>query len=168
MNSATSGVHSVQEYLDSTPDSRRADVEKVREVILENLPPGYEESFEWGMITYQVPLNRYPDTYNGKPLMYAALSAQKNHLSLYLTGIYISEEDRAAFEKAYRESGKRLDAAKSCVRFKSAEDVPLEVIGKAISSLDIDTFVQRVERIQRKPRKKRSRTKSNPSPRASS
>jgi uncharacterized protein YdhG (YjbR/CyaY superfamily) len=69
----------IEAYLADLPDDRREAIEEVRQVILENLPEGYEEAFNWGMITYQVPLETYPDTYNKKPLMYAALASQKNH-----------------------------------------------------------------------------------------
>ena len=75
----------VADYLTELPPERREAIEKVRETILQNLPEGYEEAMNWGMITYQVPLEVYPDTYNGKPLMYAALANQKNHMAVYLT-----------------------------------------------------------------------------------
>ncbi|MCK5794860.1 MAG: DUF1801 domain-containing protein, partial [Anaerolineales bacterium] len=73
------------------PPERRAAIEKVRKTILAYLPEGYKETLNWGMITYQVPLEVYPDTYNKKPLMYAALANQKNHMAVYLTGIYMDE-----------------------------------------------------------------------------
>ncbi|HLF04101.1 MAG TPA: DUF1801 domain-containing protein, partial [Dehalococcoidia bacterium] len=65
-------------YLDALPQERRAVIAAVRRVILENLPPGYQESMNWGMICYEVPLERFPKTYNKQPLMYAALASQKN------------------------------------------------------------------------------------------
>jgi hypothetical protein len=82
-----SNAASVEEYVSALPDDRRVTIERVRDVILENLPKGYEEAMNWGMITYQVPLETYPDTYNGQPLMYAALASQKNHMAVYLTAI---------------------------------------------------------------------------------
>ncbi len=93
-----SDATTVEEYLSGLPDSRREAIQAARNTILENLPKGYEEVMNWGMITYQVPLEIYPDTYNLKPLMYAALASQKNHMALYLTGIYISDEKRQEFE----------------------------------------------------------------------
>ncbi|MBD3315564.1 MAG: DUF1801 domain-containing protein [Chitinivibrionales bacterium] len=153
MNTDNKSAHTVEEYLQSVPADKRRELSRVRRVILEHLPEGYEEVFAWGMITYQVPLERYPATYNGKPLMYAALATQKNHISLYLTGIYLSSSAREEFENAYRASGKRLDAAKSCVRFVSVDDLPLDVIGDEIASLDIDTFIEKYEQVRRKPLK---------------
>jgi hypothetical protein len=104
----------------------------------------------WGMITYEVPLSVYPDTYNGKPLMYAALASQKNHFALHLTGIYLSEERRASFEDAYRATDKRLDVGKSCVRFKRLEDLPLDLIGDTIALFTVDQFVTSVKAVVRR------------------
>jgi len=123
-----------------TPERRRA-LTEVREVILANLPPGYEEAMNWGMITYQVPLDRHPDTYNGQPLMYAALASQKSHMAVYLTGVYSDDGSREQFIEEYRSSGKRLDMGKSCVRFRSLDDLPLDVIGRAIAAWDVDDFI---------------------------
>ena len=135
----------VEEYLAGLSSERRAIVETVRATILENLPAGYEEAMNWGMITYQVPLSIYPETYNGKPLMYVALASQKNYLSLYLTGIYVDVEARQAFEAAYRATGKRMDIGKSCVRFRTLDDLPLELIGQSIAAMEMDEFVERVK-----------------------
>ena len=81
-----SEASSVEQYLKELPEDRRAAVAAVRQTILANLPAGYEEAMNWGMIGYQVPLSSYPDTYNDQPLMYAALASQKNHMAVYLAG----------------------------------------------------------------------------------
>ncbi len=125
-----------------SPERREA-IEKVRETILKILPSGYEETLNWGMITYQVPLEVYPDTYNKKPLMYAALANQKNHMAVYLTAIYMDEKLNQDFEKSYRETGKRYDVGKSCVRFRKLDDLPLPVIADSIRSLEMDEFISR-------------------------
>ena len=139
----------VDQYLADLPDERRNAIVEVRETILANLTEGFEEAMNWGMITYQVPLDRYPDTYNGQPLMYAALASQKNHMAVYLTGVYADEDDRTAFEEEYRATGKRLDMGKSCVRFRKLDDLPLDVIGRAIAALTVDEFIQLVESARR-------------------
>lgn len=141
-----SDAGSVEQYLQSLPPGQAQQIKVVRQVILDNLPEGYEEVMNWGMITYQVPLERYPITYNGKPLMYAALAAQKNHMAVYLSGIYISDASREKFESTYKASGKRYDVGKSCVRFRKLDDLPLELIGEAIASLPADDFIGQVER----------------------
>ena len=137
----------VDEYLSELPDERREAIGRVRQTILANLPQGYEEAMNWGMITYQVPLETCPDTYNGEPLMYAALASQKNHMAVYLTGIYMSDEARAKFEAAYKATGKPLDVGKSCVRFKKLDDLPLPLIGESIASEDVEGFVARSKQV---------------------
>ncbi len=140
-----SEARTVDEYLAALPDGRRKDISKVRDVILKNLPQGYAEAMNWGMITYQVPLDVYPDTYNGKPLMYAALASQKNYMALYIMSIYMSAESRAEFEAAYKATGKGFDGGKSCIRFKKVDDLPLELVAGSIAALEVDDFVDRVK-----------------------
>ena len=137
----------VDQYLAELPADRRKAIEAVRWVILENLPDGYVESMNWGMITYEVPLEVYPDTYNKQPLMFAALASQKNHMAVYLTGIYMSDAARDEFEKAYRATGKRFDVGKSCVRFRKLEDLPMDLIGKTVASLPMDQLIARFEEV---------------------
>ena len=141
-----SGATTVDQYIADLPDERAEAIRAVREAILSNLPDGFEEAMNWGMITYQVPLEIYPDTYNGKPLMYSALASQKNYMVVYLMGIYRSEEARASFETAYRAPGKPLDMGKSCLRFKQLDDLPLDLIGECIASETVDTFVARCKK----------------------
>ncbi|MBT8215556.1 MAG: DUF1801 domain-containing protein [Acidimicrobiia bacterium] len=150
-----SDADSVEEYLASLPEERREAIEVVRNEILANLPEGYEEAMNWGMISYQVPLEHYPDTYNGQPLMYAALANQKNHMAVYLTAVYAEETSRDAFLEAYRATGKKLDVGKSCVRFKRLDDLPVELIGETIAATDVDRFVSEVE-AARKATKRRT------------
>ena len=144
----------IQEYLGKMPEDRREAIEKVRKTILANLPEGYEEALNWGMITYQVPLDVYPDTYNKKPLMYAALANQKNHMAVYLTGIYMDEDLYRDFENRYRETGKRYDVGKSCVRFRKLEDLPLELIGKSIAAISMEEFIERTKGLSARKSKK--------------
>ena len=136
----------VEQYLNELPNGRKEEMSIVRQTIVENLPDGYDEVMNWGMITYEVPLETYPNTYNGKPLMYAALASQKNHMSVYLTGCYMSLDFRDKFEKAYKKSGKRFDAGKSCIRFKKIDDLPLDLLGKTIASMDVNEFIELVEK----------------------
>ncbi len=136
------------------PEDRREAIREIRKTILANLPKGYEEALNWGMITYQVPLEIYPDTYNKKPLMYAALANQKNHMAVYLTGIYMDEELNQDFEKKYKETGKRYDVGKSCVRFRKLDDLPLELIGESIGAIGMDEFIKRTKGLSARKAKK--------------
>lgn len=149
-----SKAETVADYLAEMPPDRREAIEKVRETILQNLPEGYEEVMNWGMITYQVPLEVYPDTYNKQPLMYAALANQKNHMAVYLTGIYMDEELNQEFEASYKKTGKRYDVGKSCVRFRKLDDLPLPLIGESINAMEMDEFVERTKGISARRVKK--------------
>jgi hypothetical protein len=117
-------------------------------LILENLPDGYVETMNWGMISYEVPLSVYPDTYNGKPLSYAALASQKNHMAVYLSSIYTDEKKRDEFEQKYLASGKRYDAGKSCVRFNRLDDLPLALIAEAVRSIPVNEFVALAKKVK--------------------
>ena len=143
-----STARTVDDYVAELPGDRLDAITQLRETILENLPPGYEEAMNWGMITYQVPLETYPDTYNGQPLMYTALASQKNHFAVYLSGIYQDDGKRDAFMDAYKETGKRLDVGQSCVRFRKLDDVPFEVIGDAIAGIPVEEFIEVAERVR--------------------
>ena len=141
-----SKANTVKQYLNELPNDRKKAISIVRQTILENLPEGYDEVMNWGMIPYEVPLETYPNSYNGKSLMYAALASQKNHMAVYLMGCYMVAEVRNEFEKAYKKSGKRFDAGKSCIRFKKIDDLPLDLLGKTIASMDVNEFIELVEK----------------------
>lgn len=145
-----SNAKTVEEYMDEIPAERKEQLNPVRDVILKNLPDGFEECMNWGMITYEVPLSYYPYTYNKKPLLYAALASQKNHMAVYLSGIYCNDELRLKFENDYKASGKKMNMGKSCVRFRKLEDLPLNVIGDAIGAVTIEQFVEITKRTRRK------------------
>ena len=137
-----SDATTVKQYLAELPAERRKALTKVRKAIRANLPAGYEEVMNWGMITYQVPLETYPDTYNGQPLMYAGLASQKNHMAVYLSAVYLNPTSLEAFQEAYEATGKKLDMGKSCVRFKTLDDLPLDLIGETIASMRAYEFVE--------------------------
>ena len=133
------------EYLAELPEDRSAALAAVRQVILANLPDGYQEMMQFGMIGYVIPLERYPVTYNGQALQYAALSSQKNYMSLYLMNIYSDEAVERWFVERYKASGKRLDVGKACVRFKSLQDLPIDLVGEAIALTPVAQFIERYE-----------------------
>ena len=139
---ASSAAKTVDQYLNELPAERREVISTVREVIRKNLPRGYQETMNWGMISYEIPLDRYPTTYNGQPLMYAALAAQKNHYAVYLISMYQDGAPTGWFAEEFRKAGKKLDMGKSCVRFKRLEDLPLETIGKAIRGTSPEKLIE--------------------------
>ena len=93
---------SVAEYLEELPDDRRGDLEVVRESMLAAVPSGVVETMNWGMVSYEIPLERYPDTYNGQPSLFAALANQKRHMAIYLHCIYAEPTIRQDFEDEKR------------------------------------------------------------------
>ncbi len=135
----------VEEYLHELPPDRRDVVAEVRRTILENLPEGYVESMNWGMISYEIPLETYPETYNDQPLGYAALASQKRHYSLYLMGAYADSAQETQIVEGFKKAGKKLDMGKSCVRFRKLDDLPLDVIGRVIASTTPEQLISRYE-----------------------
>ena len=129
-----------EEYLAELSPERRESVSTVRDVILDNLPEGYEEGMQYGMISYYIPLARYPDTYNKQPLSVAALASHKNYISLYLHVCYAPETERR-FKERFAATGKKLDMGRGCVRFKKLDDLPLQVIAGAISSVSPEDLI---------------------------
>jgi hypothetical protein len=136
-----SDATTVEDYLASLPDDRREAISAVRAEILAHLPAGIVETMNWGMISYEVPLSTYPGTYNGQPLSFAGLASQKNHMAVYLSAVYGNAQLRERFEEEYRATGKRLDMGKSCVRFRRLDDLPLDVVGRAVGACSVERFI---------------------------
>ena len=137
-------------YLDELPPERAAFVSRLRNLVNANLPPGYREGMGWGMIGWVVPLETYPDTYNGQPLVYAGLAAQKNHTALYLNCVYSSEARTERLKAAWAATGRKLDMGKSCLRFKRPEDVAEDVLAETIRSIPVERFLAEYEAAQRR------------------
>ncbi len=143
-----SQVDAVEKYLAELPEDRRETVEAVRAVVLKNLPKGYEEGMQYGMIGYFVPHEVYPPGYHcdaKQPLPFAGLAARKNHVAIYLMSVYGDPEQEAWFREAWVKTGKKLDMGKSCVKFKTIEDVPLKVIGQAIKRVPVKKYIDNYE-----------------------
>jgi hypothetical protein len=142
-------------YLASLPEERRAAISAVRDVINANLPPGYREGMQYGMIAWYVPLERFADTYNRQPLGLAALASQKQYMSLYLNSVYGDPATDAWFRDRYAGSGRKLDMGKGCVRFRRLEDLPLDLVGETIARAELDTFLARYADVKGSSRKAR-------------
>ena len=138
-----SKASTVEEYLAALPEDRLAAIQAVRKVILKNLPKGYEEVLQYGVLGYVVPLKVFPSGYlnrKNEPLPYIALASQKNYMSIYMMSVYGDAE--AKFREEYQATGKRLDMGKCCVRFRKLEDLPLDVIGKAVARYPIKKWIE--------------------------
>ena len=139
----------VREYVAALPEDRRATVSKLRSFVKKHLPKGYKEQIDWGAITYTVPLKVLPDTYNGQPLCYAAIAVQKNHYSLYLMSAYGDPKQMKWMADEFRKRGKKLDMGKACLRFKSLDDIPLDVVADVVASTPMDTYIARYKAIRK-------------------
>jgi hypothetical protein len=151
----TSKAETVAEYLASLPDDRRKTVKAVRKLVRAHLAHGIVEQMEHGMISWVVPLARYPETYNGRPLPVASLASQKNYCSLYLFCAYTDPAERKRFEQRYAQSGKRLDMGQSCVRFEQLEDLAQDVVADTLERVSVDGFIAVYERARKKTRKQK-------------
>jgi Domain of unknown function (DU1801) len=166
-----SQAKTVAQYLKELPEDRRTTVEAVRKTILDNLDADYEEGMQYGMIGYYVPHRVFPPGYHcnpKQPLPFACLASQKNHLSLYLMSCYGEGVESASFRTAWAKTGKKLDMGKSCIRFKSLDDLALEVIGDAIREMPATKYIARYEAFLEKyaPRTAKKAAAKNPATRA--
>lgn len=135
-----------ESYIASLDPERQDLVSAIRETINANIDSGFEEIIDFGMIAWCVPLERYPNTYNGHPLMYAALASQKRYASLYLMGIYADPDQSEWFQEEYRNSvGRKPNMGKSCVRFRKLDDVPFDLIGQAVGKHSVDSYLESVD-----------------------
>jgi hypothetical protein len=129
-----------EDYLAGLPEDRAALLSAVRRVIQEHLPPGYEEGMEFGMVSFHVPLDRFADTYNGRPLAYVALAAQKRHCSLYLMCVYDAQLQHE-FAEQWEATGRKLDMGKACIRFRALDDLALDVIADWVARWSVDDLI---------------------------
>lgn len=145
-----SAAATVEEYLEELPGERQEAVTTVRQAILDNLPDGYRETMQHGMISYVIPLETYPKTYNGQPLVFASLASQKNYMSVYLMGVYADAETEEWFLDRYKATGKKLNMGKCCVRFKKLDDLPIELVGEAVARTPMQKYIECYEASRRK------------------
>jgi hypothetical protein len=140
-----SSIKTPAQYIASLPAHRAKTIATVRALVNKHIPSGYNECLVWGTIGWTIPLSRYPDTYNKQPICYVALSSQKNYCSLHLMGAFWSESQLEQLKAAFKAAGKRLDMGKSCVHFESPGDLPLEAIGKLISAISSEKWIEMYE-----------------------
>lgn len=136
---------SPKDYIAQLPAERQEVISKIRETILKNLPQGFEEQMSYGMLGYVVPHSKYPDGYHCDPklpLPFINLASQKNFIALYHSGIYADPKLHDWFVAEYPKHCKRkLDMGKSCIRFKSMNDIPYTLIGELSTKMTVDDWV---------------------------
>lgn len=144
---AKSAAANPAEYLQELAPDRRAAIKATRELVLDHLPKGYEEHMAYGMICYCIPLRRFPDTYNKQPLGYIAIAAQKNYNALYLMGCYADSAQEKKLREAYRKAGRKIDMGKSCLRFKTYEELPAETLAELIAEVTPEKLIAIHEKV---------------------
>ena len=145
----------VSEYVEALPPERQVVVNQLRTFVKKHLPKGYKEQIGFGAITYAVPLAKLPDTYNGQPLAYAAIAAQKNSYTLYLMAPYGNPQQKQWMADEFKKRGKKFDMGQSCLHLKSLDDIPLDVVGTVIASVPMEKYIE----IYKESRKKTKRGK---------
>lgn len=136
---------SIKEYLENIPEERKPFVNQLRKTVIDNIPEGFEEQLNYGMIGFVVPQSIYPDGYHCNPklpLPFINIASQKNFISLYHMGIYANPELMKWFVEEYPKHCKRkLDMGKSCIRFKKMEEIPFELIGQLIQKMTVKEWI---------------------------
>lgn len=142
-------ANSIAEYLEKIPEERKVPMNKLRQVILENIPDGFSEELNYGMIGYVVPHSLYPGGYHCSPelpLPFLNIASQKNFIGLYHMGIYANNELLNWFEAEYPKHSKRkLDMGKSCIRFKKLDEIPYQLIGELVSKMTPHDWIELYE-----------------------
>lgn len=149
---SASGSSSVDALIASLPVERRHEMETVRQLINAHLPRGYVETTAGKAVAWVVPLDVYPDTYNGQALWYAALASGKGYISLHAVAAYMNAPLQERLRAGFAAAGKKLDMGKACIRFRRADDLALDVIADVIASTPLDRYVA-AARAARRPRK---------------
>ncbi|MBT8303903.1 MAG: DUF1801 domain-containing protein [Bacteroidia bacterium] len=138
-------ANSPEDYISQVPEDRQNAIKKLRKIINDNLPKGFEETMSYGMIGYVVPHSIYPDGYHCTPelpLPFMSFASQKNSVNLYHSGIYAHKELHDWFVKEYpKHCTRKLDMGKSCIRFKKVEEIPFELIGELCKKMTVKDFI---------------------------
>ena len=135
------GAATPENWLASQPPERVETLRRVRDLVNANLPEGWIETVAGNMLAWILPLEAYPNTYNRQPLMLASLAAQKNHNALYLMCTYVSEERTRNLEQGFQAAGRKLDMGKSCLRFKTWDDLAPDAVAEAIRESTVERYV---------------------------
>lgn len=149
-------ISTPEAYIAQLPEARQGPVQRLREVILEHLPEGFEETMNYGMIGYVVPHSRYPEGYHSDPklpLPFMNIASQKNHIALYHNGMYTDKALLQWFVGQYRDRAHtKLDMGKSCIRFKKPEHIPYDLIGELCEKMGVEQWIATYEAvIKRRP-----------------
>lgn len=142
---------SIADYLDELPEDRKAAMKKLYNIVKKNLPKGFKDSMQYGMISFVVPHSRYPAGYHCKPtdaLPFMSIASQKNFIAVYHMGVYSDPVLYKWFTGAYEKAGiGKLDMGKSCIRFKKMDKIPFELVGELSSKISVDEWISTYEKM---------------------
>ncbi|MCF6300213.1 MAG: DUF1801 domain-containing protein [Proteobacteria bacterium] len=134
------------QYIEQLPEDRQQAMTKLRQMILDNLPEGFEETMSYGMIGYVVPHSIYPDGYHCNPklpLPYINIASQKNFIALYHSCIYVDNKLLDWFRAEYPKHCKnKLNMGKSCIRFKNIKLIPYNLIAELTAKVSCDEWIE--------------------------
>tara|TARA_R110002020_G_scaffold129013_1_gene289129 strand:+ start:2333 stop:2788 length:456 start_codon:yes stop_codon:yes gene_type:complete len=140
-----------EQYIAELPEDRKEVMQKLRDTVKKNLPKGFEETMQYGMLGYVVPHNIYPDGYHCNPkdaLPFIALASQKNHIGFYHMGIYSNPDLMKWFTEEYpKHATGKLDMGKSCIRFKNPKKIPFELLGELTTKVSVAEWIAKYESI---------------------
>ena len=140
---------SPEDYISQIPEDRKGPMKKLRQVILDNLPKGIEETMNYGMLGYVVPHSIYPDGYHCTPelpLPFMNLASQKNFIAVYSMVLYAKKDLMDWFTSEYSKQCKyKLDMGKSCIRFKRIDDIPFDLIGQLTAKVSTEDWIKLYE-----------------------
>lgn len=143
-------ANTVEEYINQLPDERKEVINHLREIISENLPEGFHEEINYGMIGYVVPHSIYPAGYHcspEKPLPFLNIASQKNFVGFYHMGIYSIPELLEWFKVEFpKHSDRKLDMGKSCIRFKNLQHIPYQLLGALVSKITVQDWIEFYEK----------------------
>ncbi|MGK0385657.1 MAG: hypothetical protein ACI849_000260 [Patiriisocius sp.] len=143
-----------EQYLKELPEDRKEVMTRLRNIIVENLPKGFEECMNYGMLGYVVPHSMYPDGYHvtpGLPLPFMNLASQKNNISVYHSGIYSDPALMEWFVGEYpKHASNKLDIGKSCIRFKNINKIPFDLIAELCTKMTPEAWISKYESILKK------------------
>ena len=149
----------VDAYLAELPEDRQKAIAELRKVIKKNLPKGFQECMNYGMIGYVVPHSKYPAGYHCDPKMplpFMNVASQKNTITIYHMGMYGDPKLEKWFTDAYtKATGKKADKGKSCLRYKKPEDIPYKLIGELASKTSPEQWIEQYETTLKNSRKKK-------------
>ncbi|TDE00985.1 DUF1801 domain-containing protein [Flavobacterium hiemivividum] len=144
-----SKANNVEEYLKELPEGRKTPINKLREIILANIPTDFNEEMSYGMIGYVVPFTIYPEGYHCNkelPLPFISIASQKNFIALYHMGIYASPALLKWFTDEYpKHTNLKLDMGKSCIRFKKIDQIPFDLIVELVRKMSVAEWIAAYE-----------------------